>query len=183
MIVVIGSPVLVGDGAALGPGATAAVTAAAAGSSVQLVGKVGDDAGGDEVLLALTQAGVGHAAILRDAAHATPRTGPGLPLEAADVELALRYLTEFRVVVLADEMDAATRATAIAAAAFSGAHVVDLYGDNQGAAAEDSPTLTAFGAAAADPSPIAGMAGRYAAALDSGKTAAEALALATGATD
>jgi hypothetical protein len=29
----------------------------------------------------------------------------GLTLDAADVELALRYLTEFRVVVLADELD------------------------------------------------------------------------------
>ena len=36
-----------------------------------------------------------------------PSGGPssGLALDAADVELALRYLTEFRVVVLADELD------------------------------------------------------------------------------
>jgi hypothetical protein len=39
---------------------------------VELIAKLGDDAAGDELLFALTRAGVGHAAMLRDPARATP---------------------------------------------------------------------------------------------------------------
>ena len=54
--------------------------------------------------------GVGHVAVLRDAAHPTPIDGgrcptrgeTGLDLEPEDVELALRYLTDFAVVAVVD---------------------------------------------------------------------------------
>ena len=129
MIVVIGQPALGrvdGEPVAAGSAARIALAAAARGAAVQLVAKVGEDADGEALVLALAQGHVGHVALQRDPAHQTPRaiapadaadpevpTAPepgrpsGLALDAADVELALRYLTEFRVVVLADELDAA----------------------------------------------------------------------------
>jgi sugar/nucleoside kinase (ribokinase family) len=208
VIVVVGSPVFApGSGGArneaAGLAAETAEAAARAGATVQLVGKVGDDPGGDEVLLALHQAGVGHAAVLRDAAHSTPRVAlpvpatddeamdpaadadnadarlpTGLALEAADLELALRYLTDFRVLVLADELDAAIRTVALDAAAFSGAHVVDLHADD-GVPGPDAEHLTAFDSADADPAAFGQMAGRYAAGLDAGRAPAAAFADAT----
>ncbi len=49
-----------------------AIAAAQRGARVELVGRTGDDPAGDQLLLALTQAGVGHVAMLRDPARATP---------------------------------------------------------------------------------------------------------------
>lgn len=80
---------------------------AAAGRETQIVGRVGDDASADAVLQDLARAGVGHVAILRDPARPTPladgrhgiATDPAPEVDGADVELALRYLTEFRVIV------------------------------------------------------------------------------------
>jgi sugar/nucleoside kinase (ribokinase family) len=128
VIVVIGQPALGrldGEPVAAGSAARMALAAAARGASVQLVGKVGEDPDGEALVLALARGHVGHVAVQRDPAHPTPRAvdlddapdseagmgpsgvGPssGLTLDAADVELALRYLTEFRIVVLADELD------------------------------------------------------------------------------
>ncbi|HEY5434383.1 MAG TPA: PfkB family carbohydrate kinase [Candidatus Limnocylindrales bacterium] len=58
-----------------GPGGRAcdvAIAAARRGARVELVGRAGDDRDGDAVLMALSQAGVGHAAVLRDPVRATP---------------------------------------------------------------------------------------------------------------
>ncbi len=107
-----------------------ALAAAATGAAVQLVGRIGDDATADAVILDLARGGVGHVALLRDPVRPTPfepldeamadidrpddEPGPvpgdsgrgaspgedGSGLEAADVDLGLRYLTEFAVVVL-----------------------------------------------------------------------------------
>src|SRR5439155_7030585 len=105
---------------------------------------------------------------------------PGLALEAADVELALRYLTDFRVVVLADTLEADAGAAALAAAAFAGAHIIDLHaGEADGRSAEADPAFTAFDAEGADPAPFGRMAGRYAAGLDAGQAPAEAFRSAT----
>jgi hypothetical protein len=84
--------------AAAGLAASVAMTAAAVGAEVQLVGKVGDDAAGEAVILALARARVGHAALSRTAV-ATPvmaatagRAGPDdddqplLALLAADLD-------------------------------------------------------------------------------------------------
>jgi sugar/nucleoside kinase (ribokinase family) len=75
VIVVVGNPLghraRTGNSVA-GPAADVAVIAARAGCSVELVGKIGDDGAGDAAVLALGRAGVGHAALLRDPAHATP---------------------------------------------------------------------------------------------------------------
>jgi hypothetical protein len=75
MIVVIGLPAYVesdDEGEAGGLAADVAVAAHGAGSAVELVGKIGDDAAGDAVVLALGRAGVGHAALLRDPGRPTP---------------------------------------------------------------------------------------------------------------
>ena len=135
-----------GHPVAAGSAARIALTAADRGAAVQLVGKVGDDPDGEALVLALDQGHVGHVALLRDPAHRTPvdintaesideeltetdeflapeggrasgdrADSPGL--DAGDIELGLRYLTEFRVVVVADELgDTALRVAADAAA-------------------------------------------------------------------
>ena len=196
VIVVIGSPVLHRDPDSAvaeigGLAGRIALVAAAANRRVQLVAKLGDDDAGDAVLLALTGAGVGHAAVLRDASHATPvivaaaqpadedpfpadePSGPppvGLALEAGDVQLALRYLTDFQVVVIAVPLDAGTLATAIEAAGFAGA-TPDPAG--RGRFGRRSPVwsraVTAFEAPADAEPAFATMVGQYAAGLDAGR--------------
>jgi ribokinase len=222
MIVVIGQPAAT-PSARTGIGGLAgrvAVAAASRGAEIQLVGKVGDDAIGDALVLALGAAGVGHVAILRDAAHATtveairpdepvdllapdradpadataaapePSAGsgaaPGSPaLEPADLELALRYLTAYEVVVLTDPLDAAAIATVVAAVDFAGAKLV-LVGPPapDAPAGPDGPAEPALPADATvlDPPPggdpdgaFADMLAAYAVALDAGSAPVEAL--------
>jgi len=119
VIVVIGSPsALARDGVvrAVGLSSLIAIAAAAHGRTVQLVGRLGDDGVADAVLQDLARQGVGHVAVLRDPAHPTPAdtaadgsvadhppTATGLELEPEDVELALRYLTDFAVVAVVGE--------------------------------------------------------------------------------
>jgi hypothetical protein len=148
VIVVIGRPAIVptGDGDGGSPGGLAVRVATAiadAGEPVELVGSIGDDADGDRIAVALGQAGVGHAALLRDPAARTPHRDPAartphhsaadrsedtsepLPrLDADDVSLGLRYLPGCRVLVIADALDARARAAAIDGAAYHGASVI-----------------------------------------------------------
>ena len=116
MIVVIGSPSALSRDSVVRAGglpSLVAIAAASHGRTVQLVGRVGDDSAADAVLQDLARHGVGHVAVLRDAAHPTPVDPPadgsaadrftptaGLGLEPEDVELALRYLTDFAVVAV-----------------------------------------------------------------------------------
>jgi sugar/nucleoside kinase (ribokinase family) len=106
-----------------------------AGASVELAGSIGDDLEGDRVIVELGRAGIGHAAVLRDPSAHTPSTaaaepiasipGRGQPrLEAADVELALGYLSECRVLVVADSLDPEALSAALRAAEYHGASVV-----------------------------------------------------------
>jgi hypothetical protein len=53
----------------------------------------------------------------------------GLALDAADVELALRYLTEFRVVVLADELDPAALRVAADATGWSNGTLIAVMAE------------------------------------------------------
>jgi hypothetical protein len=135
MIVVLGRPRVYRpepDGE-LAPGGLAvavALAAAAAGSEAELVGAIGDDPEGDRIVVALGRAGVGHAALLRDPAAHTPHVGQArgarpLPrLEAADVELGMRYMPECRVLVIGADLDAAALGKAFEAADFHSAAVV-----------------------------------------------------------
>ena len=74
MIVVVGHPALraTTPPAAGGRAAAVALEATRRGSRVELIGACGDDPAGDALLIALAAAGIGHAATLRDATHATP---------------------------------------------------------------------------------------------------------------
>ena len=152
MIVVIGQPALGridGEPVAAGPAARIALAAAARGAAVQLVAKVGEDPDGEALVLALGQGHVGHVALQREAAHPTPLavsldeapdsesglTAAGqasaLALDAADVDLALRYLTEFRVVVIADELDAAAVRVAADATDWSNGTLIAVVGEGR----------------------------------------------------
>jgi hypothetical protein len=118
--------------------------------------------------------------------RATARSGPltvGPPLDAADLELALRYLPDYRVVVIAQPLDAAALAAVVEATRWSGAQlIVVASGDApsaaplpDGATILEAPSKDAEGA-------FATVVGRYAAALDEGMTPAAAFAAASGAT-
>lgn len=189
MIVIVGSPVgRVVDGRIEGGGiaARAALAAARAGAPVQVVGRIGDGPDADHLLLALANGGVGHVAILRDSASATPiEPEPSLDpdpsgdepapeahpleLEAADVELGLRYLTDYRVVVLVPPTRGAVLAAVADAARWSSARllvVTDATVEPSGPLPDDAIVLEA---PERDPDgDFATLVGRLAAALDSG---------------
>jgi hypothetical protein len=212
MIVIVGSPVAQPGGQqriAGGLGAEVARAAAAAGAAVQLVGRVGEDAAGDQVLLDLAAAGVGHVAVLREPGRPTPTAadaliadggstspdGPvlgeamladddldeasgatagqteppaGLSVDAGDVELALRYVPDYRVLILAADLDPAALGAVVAGAAWSGAHLVALVAD--GTPTDTLPEgATVLLRPAVDPDrTFATMVAGYAVALDRG---------------
>lgn len=207
MIVVIGQPLyrLTEDApAADGLAARVALSAAARGRLVQLVGKAGEDPEGDAVVLALARGGVGHVAFLRDAGMSTPRApelvdgdpiapddrghlardpqvAPAAPasnrsiLDAADVELALRYLTTFSVLVLGEPADSDMLRVVGAAAGWADPRLIVVL--PAGAPVPDGlpPDAVVFEAPDADPDGVfAAMVGSFAAALDEGDDAAVA---------
>ncbi|NJD29966.1 MAG: hypothetical protein FIA92_16940 [Chloroflexi bacterium] len=86
---------------------------ATAGARTEVVGAGPPDAGGERLLIELAAAGVGHAALQRTSAEPEP----------ADLDLALRYLPDVRVIVLA-RGGGPLASTAAAAAAWSGATLV-----------------------------------------------------------
>jgi hypothetical protein len=201
MIVVIGNPVLRREGAtsgkptAAGMAALVAAATAAAGSQVQLVGRTGDDPAGDELVLALTRAGVGHAALQR-VRRTTPvvaeREGtessgpagadeagvgespsstvvPDIGFDAADVDLAMRYLPDIRVVVISPEVATDVASVAARAGGWSGATTIRLVaGADEGR--EDFPhdSIVLSVPANDHDGAFATLVGQYAAALDRG---------------
>ena len=204
MIVVIGIPIArpaISPQRVTGVAPAAALAAARSGARVELVGKVGDDEAGDAAALALAQAGVGHAALLRDPAHATPvaietessEAAVDHPvddvgnapralepadrrrwpaLEAEDVELALRYLPDIRTIVVAEPVSDSVLKIVRQAARYLAARLV---------------VVTAFADAAPDAdlvlappdddpdSAFAGLLGEVAAALERGEGVENAL--------
>lgn len=99
---------------------------------------------------------------------ASPPPAGGIVLEPEDLELALRYLVEFRVLVVADDLVAPAVTVAADGAAFAEARVVAV------ASAASMPTLpddaTVFERPAEDPDgEFARLVGSYAAALDRGE--------------
>jgi hypothetical protein len=185
-----------------------AVAAASGGGEVQLVGKVGDDPAGEAALLDLASRSVGHVAILRDPSLATPETadreasepvrfddepgdetGAATPpstspaaaptLDAADLDLALRYLPDYRVVVLADPLPGAALDVIVAASRWSGAALVIVL--PKGASVpNDAAEATVLEAPADDADgAFAAIVGAYAVALDRGEEPAEAFATAS----
>jgi hypothetical protein len=197
VIVIVGSPVgrlVDGRVETGGVAARAAIAAAHAGATTQVVGRVGDDPDADRLLLALATGGVGHVAILRDPARATPiEAEPAvdvdladddpeppadarpLELDAADVDLGLRYLTDYRVVVLVPPTRPEVLAVVGDAARWSAAHLV-VVTDGDEFASLSMPAETILLAAPADDpdGAFASLVGRLAAALDSGADPASA---------
>ena len=88
--------------------------ASATGARVELVGVAPSDATGDQWLLELASAGVGHATVIRSRADR---------LEPADLDLALRYLPDVHAIVLVAP-EASLIAPAAAASGWSGAGLV-----------------------------------------------------------
>lgn len=182
MILVVGRPGLDEHGRLGGGAGLIAQAAAESGVRAELVGSVGDDPDGDAVALALGQAGVGHAALLRDPAGSTPRAGaldgPLPRLDAEDLQLGLSYLTECRVLVLAEPLDEAAQRTAAEAAAYHGALLVAVVGPGTGAGGQSVRALpqsaTVLEMPEADDGAFAALVGRYAAQLDAGQAPADA---------
>lgn len=171
MIVVCGS---LGGRVTRGASATAiAGRAAAHGGAVQAVGVVPDDPDGDRRLLELAVAGVGHAAVLR---------GPARTLDAADVDLALRYLSDVRVVVTVGLTTAAVAAAA-ERANWAGAPLIAIRDAGTGRDAEPGGLpdgAIVLEAPASDPvGTFAGFVGAFAARMDEGATPADAWAATT----
>ncbi|HYU50922.1 MAG TPA: PfkB family carbohydrate kinase [Candidatus Limnocylindria bacterium] len=99
-----------------------------------------------------------------------------LTLDPADVELGLRYLTGYRVVVAAEPLAEATLAVVAEAAAYAGAHLVVVMAPGSVRPMLDpSIAVTLLEAPPDDPDEqFASLVGRYAAALDAGVAADEA---------
>lgn len=201
MIVVVGNPGWQEGESARPAGTVAGIATAAAGegADVELVGRIGDDEAGDALLLALARAHVGHAAVLRDPSRPTLVTSrpppdadedllgaPDTPaqdaganvappdLAAADLELGLRYLTDFAVVVVAEPLSEDALRVVNEAAAFAEAQLVVVV--PAGADAGELPAkATVLQAPPADPDgSFAAFVGRYAAALDRSVSPADA---------
>jgi hypothetical protein len=182
-----------------------AIAAASRGRAVQVVGSAGEDAAGDALLVALARAGVGHVAVLRKAGQATPITpartepvGPSdapieplLPdeptmtdapasdthdLEAEDVEMALRYLGEIAVLVVADPVAADVMAVVAAAAGWTDSRLVVVVSHETSELTDLPRDAVAFQAPDSDADgAFASMVGSFAAALDDGADPAAAI--------
>jgi hypothetical protein len=166
VIVVVGSPTARMSPAGIlagGPAAFVALSAAAAGSEVQLVARVVDDPAGDAMLQHLTTAGVSHVATLRQ-----PPTPDGPILEAADLDLALRYLTNVGVLVLAEQGPALAQ-VAVDAAAWNHAALVVLLPSGASVPNDLPSEATVLASPDSDPDGAFGaLVGAFAAALDRG---------------
>ena len=204
MIVVVGLPAYTdspdGQRCAAGLAVEVANAARRRGRAVELVGKVGNDGAGDAVVLALGRLGIGHAALLRDPTLPTPVLAPVpdidvgevdadppearlLPedaaarpgLDAADVDLALKFLPGASVIVLAGPLPEAAVAVAVEAAGFAGARLIVLV--PSGATPPAVPAeATVLEAPPADDGSFGGLVGIFAAALDAGTEPAAAFA-------
>jgi hypothetical protein len=185
MIVVVGVPAWdeVDEGRAAGRACDIATAAAAAGVDVELVGRTGDDDAGDALVLALASAGVGHVALLRDPVRATRRlgmAGESPVLEPADVELGLRYVSGFSVLVVSDDAPRSVLPACMEGASFAGARLVVAVPSGSDGPAGIPSDATVLAAPAEDDGSFGRLLGRYAAGLDRGEPAEAAFAAATG---
>lgn len=209
-MIVIGSPLLsLADTTPRAAGLADAISRAAAaeGAAVEMVGRIGEDAAGEAILLDLAAAGIGHVAMIRDAGQPTgswapepepdafgdpdsvaddkrgssmPDTIRPTPLDAEDIDLALRYLPEYRVIVVVDALSDSALGAAAAAAKWAGAALVLVVAEGSAVPTSLDPAATVFEAPADDDGAFARLVGGYAAALDRGDDPAEAFAAATG---
>ena len=134
MIAIIGSPIaeLAADGThqAGGLGVRVARALVRGGERVEMIGRIGADRIGEELTLSLARDGIGHVALLRDAALATPvgTSARGIDLDRGDAQLGLRYLTSFSAVLLIDPASTALVQSVTEESAYGGAHLI-VVGD------------------------------------------------------
>lgn len=149
-----------------------AVGVAARGGSCEIVGAVPPSAHGDRLLRELAAIRVGHAAILRT---------PAALLDTADLELALRYLPDCRVIVLVDQGPLA--GVAAAAAAWAGATLVVVTTEEALGELPIGGLVVVLSAPARDPDgAFAGVVADLALRLDAGEALATAWPATLGAT-
>ena len=99
----------------------------------------------------------------------------GASLDAADVDLALRYLTEFAVLVLADSAAPDVVEVVATAAAWADSRLIVVVPAGQVVPKGLPPDAIAFEAPDGDPEGVfAAMVGSFAAALDDGTAVADA---------
>ncbi|HEX7473637.1 MAG TPA: PfkB family carbohydrate kinase [Candidatus Limnocylindrales bacterium] len=112
-------------------------------------------------------------------------TSPESTLAPEDLDLALRYLSTFAVLIVAQPLGPATLAVAVESAAYAGAHLILIdVPDAATAAVASVPVddITALESPPTDPDGVfTALVGRYAAALDGGTPAAAAFRAALGA--
>jgi hypothetical protein len=194
VIVVIGALRLRGSGDdsdAAGLVSSVATAAAAEDTRVEVIARLGDDPAGDAVLLSLARQKVGHVAVLRDLGDATtivPDDAVEIPdpaaseatveptststrdaphLEAADANLALRYLPQIGVVVAVHLPDDVL-AEAIAAATWAETALVVIVPPGAAVPTGLPPTAVTLEIDDQDESAAGAAVGRYVAALDRG---------------
>ena len=193
MIVVIGALRLRGfddDSDSAGLVSSVATAAAAADTRVEVIARLGDDPAGDAVLLSLARQKVGHVAVLRDlgertavvpdelvegpdpasevaAAPPSTSTAESAHLEAADVNLALRYLPQIGVIVAVHLPDDVL-AEAVAAATWADTALVVIVPAGTSVPKGLPPTAVTLEIDDQDESAGGAAVGRYAAALDRG---------------
>ncbi|CAN5465323.1 hypothetical protein BH20CHL6_BH20CHL6_13200 [soil metagenome] len=166
-----------------GLAALVAVAAAADGGQVELVGAVADDEDGDAVAVELGRAGVGHAALLRDPSAGTPRVSrkggdPGR-LDARDIELGLRYLADFAVLVIAEPLTVEGEQVALEAASYQGAAVIAIAPQGGTVSGGLATGATVLEAPPDETEAFPILVARFARAVESGKDVAGAFAEAT----
>jgi hypothetical protein len=135
-------------GAAGDPGKLAldlARRAAGTGARVEMVGVATPDAAGDARLVELAAVGIGHATVVRSAADG---------LEAADLDLALRYLPDVRAIVLVAP-DGSLVEPAAAASGWYGAGLVIIAGANERPEFPDGPEVVSGRSRAIESAPEA----------------------------
>lgn len=177
MILVVGRPGLTEEGKLDRTTSRVALAAVEAGARVELVGSVGDDADGDAVALELGRAGIGHAALLRDPAGATPRpsTTDALPrLDSGDLDLGLRYIADWRVLVMAEPIDEETLAVAADAAVYHAAALILVVAQGADSQVGLDRAATVLEMPEEDAGAFGALVGRYAALLDAGRPAEDA---------
>jgi len=109
--------------------------AAASGARVEMVGVAPPDLEGDEQLIELAGAGIGHATVVRSFADG---------LEAADLDLALHYLPDIRAIVLVQPGPAVIPPATAAATWSDAGFVVVGPVDRDAVAALDAATPSAI---------------------------------------
>jgi hypothetical protein len=156
MIAIIGSPIgeVTADGThqAGGLGVRVARALVRGGERVELIGRIGADWIGEELTLSLARDGIGHVALLRDAARATPvgASARGIELDRGDAQLGLRYLTSFSAVLLIDPANVTLIQGVTEESAYGGAPLI-VVGDSY---LEDGEVPPAASGAPGTPVPL-----------------------------